>query len=415
MGKTIRNGKTITESSVVKVAPTGTIDITANGSYDVKRYASANVYIPMSAFFEEMSASNFEFDGNTCTNYIKPSGVLMIDGCSIPESYSIVNGNVVDGTEYKVTNIRGVDLNASSSTISRFTGYNKIELPKHIRHIDKRCFRGSNIKYLKIEETVKVDALRVFDYCELLIGIDSDKLDTSETTDMTALFQYCRNLQELDLSNFDTSKVTDMSGIFNQCNNLKSLDVSNFDTSNVENMRLLFSECRELENINLSNFNTSKVTNMYQMFNHCYSLISLDLSNFNTSNVTTMTSMFSYCSNLTSLDLSNFDTSNVTAMGQMFCGCKKLTEIPALNLSNVTNMSYMFDNCSSLTAIHCTGMKVRFDISSSTLFTRDALLEIINNCATVTTTQTLTMGEENLAKLTDEDKLILTNKGWTLA
>ena len=61
------------------------------------------------------------------------------------------------------------------------------------------------------------------------------------------------------------------------------------------------------------------------------------------------------------------------------------------------------------------GMKVDFDISSSTKFTREALVEILNNLATVTSTQTLTMRSTNLAKLTDEDKAIATGKGWTLA
>jgi hypothetical protein len=32
-----------------------------------------------------------------------------------------------------------------------------------------------------------------------------------------------------------------------------------------------------------------------------------------------------------------------------------------------------------------------------------------------TTTKTLTLGSTNLAKLTDEEKAIATNKGWTLA
>lgn len=75
----------------------------------------------------------------------------------------------------------------------------------------------------------------------------------------------------------------------------------------------------------------------------------------------------------------------------------------------------MFYDCSNLTEIHMTGMKVSFDIASSTKFTRDALVEILNNLATVTSTKTLTMGSTNLAKLTDEDKAIATNKGWTLA
>ena len=54
------------------------------------------------------------------------------------------------------------------------------------------------------------------------------------------------------------------------------------------------------------------------------------------------------------------------------------------------------------------------DITSSTKFTREALLEIIGNLKTVTSTKRLTMGSTNLAKLTDADKEIAINKGWTL-
>lgn len=60
-------------------------------------------------------------------------------------------------------------------------------------------------------------------------------------------------------------------------------------------------------------------------------------------------------------------------------------------------------------------MKVNFDIHYSTLLDREALLVILNNLSTVTSTRTLTMGSTLLAKLTDEDKTIATNKGWTLA
>lgn len=109
------------------------------------------------------------------------------------------------------------------------------------------------------------------------------------------------------------------------------------------------------------------------------------------------------------------DTENVTNMSSMFNWCKKLTVIPQWDVSNVTNMSNMFFYCSGLKSILMTGMKVSFDISASTKFERTDLLIILNNLATVTKTQTLKMGTTNLAKLTDEDKAIATNKGWTLA
>ena len=135
-----------------------------------------------------------------------------------------------------------------------------------------------------------------------------------------------------------------------------------------------------------------------------------------TSNVTDMSKMFSSCSKLTTIP--QLDTSNVTDMNNMFGNCSSLTTIPQLDTSKVTNLNYSFYGCSKLTAIHMINMKVSFDIRSSTLFTREALIEIINNCYDVTTlnkTAKLTMGSTNLAKLTDEDKLIATNKGWTLA
>ena len=85
-----------------------------------------------------------------------------------------------------------------------------------------------------------------------------------------------------------------------------------------------------------------------------------------------------------------------------------------MDASNVTDMASMFYGCSRLKSILMYGMKVNFDISSSQAFEKSDLVTILNNLATVTTTTTLTMGSTNLAKLTDEEKAIATNKGWKL-
>ena len=54
-------------------------------------------------------------------------------------------------------------------------------------------------------------------------------------------------------------------------------------------------------------------------------------------------------------------------------------------------------------------------MSACNKLTHDSIMVIINGLQTVTTTQTLTLGSTNLAKLTDEEKKIATDKGWTLA
>lgn len=206
-------------------------------------------------------------------------------------------------------------------------------------------------------------------------------LDFSKVTNMQYMFQYCEKL--VSIPEFNTSKVTIMSSMFDGCKSLTTIPLLN--TSSATIMRYMFHECSGLNAI--PQLDTSKVTDMSNMFQYCYNLTTIPL----------------------------LDTSKVTSMQYMFQSCYKLTTIPQLDTSNVTDMYNMFSNCSKLQEIHMTGMKVNFDITSSTKFTESALVEILNNLATVTSTKKLTMGSTNLAKLTDAEKAIATNKGWTLA
>ena len=132
-----------------------------------------------------------------------------------------------------------------------------------------------------------------------------------------------------------------------------------------------------------------------------------------TSNVTDMTYMFWQCKELTDAPL--IDTSKATTMESMFCYCSNLLTVPSLDIGNATNLRDMLYSCPNIEAIHIINIGADLDISSSTKLTREALLEIIGNLKTVTTTKRLRMGSTNLAKLTEEDKAIATNKGWSLA
>lgn len=183
------------------------------------------------------------------------------------------------------------------------------------------------------------------------------------------------------------------------------------DTADVTDMTNFFANSRDLVSVPL--IDTSKATTMYQMFYYCQKITSVPL--FDTSKVTSTASMFHNCVNLTSVP--TFNTSEVTSMFYMFYKCINLTSIPAFDVSKSISMTHMIDDCSKLEAIHMKNIGTDLDISQtySTKFTREALLEIIGNLKTVTTTKTLTLGSTNLAKLTDEDKAIATNKGWTLA
>ena len=132
-----------------------------------------------------------------------------------------------------------------------------------------------------------------------------------------------------------------------------------------------------------------------------------------TENVTSTLEMFAYCENLVTIPQIN--TSNVNQASSMFYSCIRLTTVPALNMNNVKTAYNIFASCYNLKSILITNIGFELDISSSTQFERADLLIILNNLKTVTSTKTLTMGATNLAKLTEEDKAIATNKGWTLA
>ena len=209
------------------------------------------------------------------------------------------------------------------------------------------------------------------------------------------------------ISYSDTSEVTKMNNMFSGCSYLNA--IPQLDTSKVNSMRYMFDGCSNLDTI--PQLDTSNVTDMMAMFHSCKGLSSIP--ELDTSNVTEMSSMFQNCAFLTTIPQLN--TSKVKDMSNMFQNCSRLTTIPQLDVSNVTNMNRMFIGCSSLKSILMTGMKISFDISSSTKFDESDLVTILNNLATLTSTASLKMGATNLAKLTDDEKAIATNKGWTLA
>ena len=81
--------------------------------------------------------------------------------------------------------------------------------------------------------------------------------------------------------------------------------------------------------------------------------------------------------------------------------------------------SSTFTNCKNLANLTISGViAFNFTVSACTKLTHDSLMSIINHLKDYSgtgTTHTLTLGTTNLAKLTDEEKAIATEKGWTLA
>ena len=197
---------------------------------------------------------------------------------------------------------------------------------------------------------------------------------------------------------------------------LKSLDLSNFDTSTITNMGQMFYGNTSLEELNISNFNTSNVTSMGDMFYNCKVLKEIDLSSFDTSKVTNMSNMFRTCKGLSSLNLLNFDMSKVNNIKNMFQDVENLSVLRSFkNLGK--GYTQKTQNYSNYT----------LDLSYMPQLTHESLIDIITiglydlnltygvaNGGTLYA-QALILGSTNLAKLSEEEIAIATNKGWNIS
>ena len=172
------------------------------------------------------------------------------------------------------------------------------------------------------------------------------------------------------------------------------------------------------------------------------------------STATAMFSYFSWDSDAPYLDLAQrlkdcgvtLDTSQATVVAQMFASAY-VTRIPKISVVGTTSLdrvfrgtkavtldelelkedgtntfNNIFQNCSALENIVITGTigQNGFSVSDCTKLTKDSLLSIISALKDYSanasgTTHTVTLGATNLAKLTEAEKAIATQKGWTLA
>ena len=88
-------------------------------------------------------------------------------------------------------------------------------------------------------------------------------------------------------------------------------------------------------------------------------------------------------------------------------------------VSNITFVSSSFQSCTNLTTLSITGILATngLDLHWSTKLDKESMVNIFNILQDKTAeggTWTVTLGSTNLAKLTDAEKAIATQKGWSL-
>ena len=157
----------------------------------------------------------------------------------------------------------------------------------------------------------------------------------------------------------------------------------------------MFDEGYKITTLDVSKWDMSSAENIDWMFCRCQSITSLNLSQWNTSKVKSARNLFLFCSELSMLDLSGLDFRQVTDMGRALKGNNKLS------------------------VIKCAGLKLpNIDLSEielqSSPLTVDSIVGLLNALPQSDKGYSFQIGEVNIAKLSDEQKAIATNKGWTL-
>ena len=339
------------------ITPTGTININANGTYDVTDKATAVVAVGGTDY--RYKTGTPDTIGLTAIGWDADS--IGYYGANAPH-YAWENDN------YKVSQ-KNIDLynlddpnpslykndpevtfvpNKKMKSYFEYQGFEDMKYIKSIPWYDTssmerfaRWFYGcTSLQTIPPLDTSKATSMsQIFNDCSSLTSVPS--LNTSNVTDMWNMFRGCSSLTSVPPLN--TSNVTKMEQMFYECSSLTS--VPPLDASKASSLENMFFGCRNLKTI--PSLNTSGVTNMRYMFNECRNLKTIPA--LNTSSVTNMNYMFQNCSSLQTIPV--LDTSNVTNMEHMFYYCLGLTSVSFTDTSKVTNMNYMFYNCPALKRI----------------------------------------------------------------
>ncbi len=169
-------------------------------------------------------------------------------------------------------------------------------------------------------------------------------------------------------------------------------------------------------------FNACAITDLVGILRSCG--VQLDVSGCSGR----VDSMFGYSPYLTTvpfLDVRNSTRNGTSELSAMFDTCPKLHTIEGIYLKEDGTTGWgssAFYGCSALENLTLYGTIGRngLNVSWSTKLTHDSLMSIINALAdysedTSGTAWAVTLGAANLAKLTDAEKAIATQRGWTLA
>lgn len=318
-------------------------------------------------------------------------GQNVFNGCTnlttvvLPDNATVIDNNMFYGNA-KLSN---VNIPASLTTIgsSAFynTAINNITLPDSLKTINSNAFSDcTKLSAINIPDAVTIIDSNAFYNCSSLATVT-----VGENAKYT-LGQYAfrsSGVTDESVKNILAHTGTTYPHIFDKCNSLINIEPSVLWTN-------MFSNCTKLKTVKSS---TTKTLGDNTFYNDASLTSALLYGVYTTIGI----NIFYNCTSLKTVYLSS-----------------SITNATNNSLTSTSSSYYIFQGCTNLEDIQLGqdwNMSLRLNVSNK--ITVESMVAMFNSLKDLTgeTAKTLTLGATNLAKLTDEQKQIATDKNWTLA
>ena len=416
---------------------------------------------------KNININHFNINKATSLNYL-------FNGCRSIENIEM---SELVGTE-KLTNIMGMfydcrclkSVDVSNLNVSNTTNFTRIFLNcRKLKYINLSAWDTSNVTTF----------LSMFEGCSRLEVVDLSGWDVKLVTSTESMFRDCYQLKKIiGLEEWELISITTTYGMFYNCYTLDiDFKIKTWNISQLTATNAMFASCFSLKSVTLTNWDVDNIiTTMDSMFYYCRRLKKIHLPNmkFTASDGVNLANFLYGCQSLEDLDLTGWRIPRILSFGAFFFNCTHLREIDLTSwvvgsgeMIAKNTLNYTFRNCSNCKSIKinfpleivtsgtisymwdylysCEYLDIRnWDISKSTgsytpnynklidyyppqlypinqtyanaiSLSAESLVRILEALPEVTTTKTVTLGQNNILKLTQEEIAIATEKGWTVA